>query len=49
MNAGVLIALALGAWVLTRMGQGIAAPTGAPGEPSLYVVKIGESLSHRRR
>ncbi len=45
MNAGLVIALALGAWVLTRMGLGIAAPTGAAGEPSLYTVKMGESVS----
>lgn len=46
MNAGILIALAVGAWVLSRAAGGaIAAPTGARGEPSLYTVKIGESVS----
>jgi len=45
MNVGLLVALALGAWVLSRAGGAVASPTGAAGEPSLYTVKIGESVS----
>ncbi len=44
MNAGILLLLAGAAWMLARAPRGLP-PAGAPGEPTLYTVKPGESLS----
>jgi len=44
MNVGVLLLLAGAAWMFARTPRGLP-PAGAVGEPSLYTVQPGESLS----